>query len=337
MKIDVIGIGSDIARAAEEAAEAEQAGYDGYTAAELNHDPFLSLVLAAERTSRVRLGTCIAGGFSRSPTTLAQLAWDLQRFSGGRFALGLGSQVKAHVKQRFAMPWGPPAPRMRELVQAVRAVWECWSTGEPLQFEGDHYRLTLMPPPFRPEPHPYGFPDILVAAVGERITEVAGEVGDGFISHPFTTPAYLRERTQPALERGLARRGLSLDDITVVAPVFVVSGHTDQDLATAAAATRQRIAFYAAEPTYRGVLEHHGWGDVQPALAALAKDGRFADMGDVIDESMLRQFAVVAQPDEIVAQVRERFGGLVDRVSFYTPYPSDPALWLPVPDQLRAA
>jgi probable F420-dependent oxidoreductase len=335
MEIDVIGIGSDITTAAQDAESAEAAGYDGYVAAELNHDPFLSLVHAAGRTSRLRLGTCIAGGFSRSPTTLAQLAWDIQAFSGGRFSLGLGSLVEKHVRHRFAMPWGSPAPRMRELVLAIQAVWDCWSSGGPLEFEGDHYQLTLMPPPFRPEPHPHGNPEILVAAVGPRITEVAGEVADGFISHPFTTPAYLRDHSRPALERGLERRGRTLEDLTIVSPVFVVTGGSEEEMASAAAATRQKIAFYASEPTYRAVLDHHGWGEAQTELMQLAQAGRLGEMSSVVDDAMLAEFAVVAEPDGIADGLDERFGGLVDRISFYTPYASDPAVWQSVLDQVH--
>jgi probable F420-dependent oxidoreductase len=337
MKLDVIAIGADIGRAVEEAAAAEQAGYDGYTTTEVNHDPFLPLVQAAACTSRIRLGTCIAGAFSRSPTTLAHLAWDLQAFSGGRFALGLGAQVEAHVTQRFAMPWGPPGPRMRDLVRAVRAVWECWSTGEPLAFESDHYRLGLMPPFFRPQPLAHSTPDILVAAVGERLTEAAGEVADGYIPHAFTTPSYLRERSLPALGRGLARRGLTLEDITIAAPVFVVSGRTEAEMAAAAVATKLQIGFYASEPSYRGVLEHHGWGEAQETLAGLIGAGRLDDVTEVVDDAMLRELAVVAEPDRIVEGVQARFGAVVDRVSFYTPYEADPELWRPVTERLRAA
>lgn len=321
MKIDVIDIGADITRAAEKAVDAEKAGYDGYTIAEVNHDPFLPLVQAAAQTSRIELGTCIAGGFSRSPTNLAHIAWDLQAFSGGRFTLGLGPLVEAHVRHRFAMPWSSPAARMRELVQAVRAVWDCWSTGGPLDFAGDHYQLSLMPPFFRPPPLTHPDPPIFVAAVGERITEVAGEVGDGFIPHAFTTVEYLRERSLPALDRGLARAGRQREDVTVTAPVFVVTGRTEEEIAGAAAATRQQIAFYASEPTYRGVLAHHGWEKAQDELMGLVQAGRMAEMGAVIDDTMLRAFAVVAEPDHVVDRIAERLGGMVDRVSFYTPYP----------------
>lgn len=321
MKIDVIDIGADIVGAAQKAVEAEQAAYDGYTIAEVDHDPFLPLVQAAARTSTIELGTCIAGAFSRSPTNLAHIAWDLQEFSGGRFTLGLGPLVEAHVRGRFAMPWSAPAPRMRELVQAVRAVWECWRTGGPLAFEGDHYRLSLMPPFFRPSPLTHADPAIFVAAVGERMTEVAGEVGDGWVPHAFTTLDYLRERSLPALKRGLARRSPQLGDVAIAAPVFVVTGRTEEEMMGAAAATRQQIAFYASEPTYRGVLAHHGWEQAQDELVGLVQAGRMPEMGAVIDDAMLEAFAVVAEPDQVVERVEKRLDGLVDRVSFYTAYP----------------
>jgi probable F420-dependent oxidoreductase len=325
MDIDVIDIGADIASAVDKAVAAEAAGYDGYTVAEVSHDPFLPLVGAAEHTTHVALATNIAGAFSRNPTTLAHLAWDLQVWSAGRFTLGIGPLVEAHVRGRFGMEWRQPAPRMRELVLAIRAVWDCWSTGGPLQFDGDHYRLSVMPPFFRPDPRaiePYGRPDILVAAVGPRITEVAGEVADGYVAHAFTTPEYLDRVTLPALDRGLARSGRRRDDVTIAAPVFVVTGRTDEEMATATAATRQQIAFYASEPTYRGVLDVHGWGGVQDDLAELLAAGRMAELGSVVDDTMLHAFAVVAEPDAVVARVHDRVGVIADRVSLYTPYPT---------------
>jgi probable F420-dependent oxidoreductase len=331
MKIDVIGIGHDIATATTAAAAAEESGYDGYTVAEVNHDPFLPLVAAASATSRLELGTSIAGAFSRNPTSLAHLAWDLQVHSGGRFSLGLGPLVESHVRHRFGMPWGPPAARMRELVQAIRAVWSSWASGGPLAFSGDHYDLSVMPPFFRPAPLPdgIGLPPVYVAAVGERITAVAGEVADGYIPHSFTTPRYLASRTLPALERGLSRRsdGRTLADLTIAAPVFVVSGRDEDSLAAAAAATKQQIAFYASEPTYRGVLAVHGWESAQDELVSLLQQGRMADMASVVDDSMLAEFAVVAEPSAVVPALESRLAPLAPaavRASLYTPYPHAP-------------
>jgi probable F420-dependent oxidoreductase len=330
MEIDVIGIGHDIATAASAAPAAEAAGYDGYTVAEVDHDPFLPLVAAASATTRLRLGTSIAGAFSRNPTTLAHLAWDLQSWSGGRFSLGLGPLVESHVRHRFGMPWGPPAARMRELVQAIRAVWDSWMTGGPLAFSGSHYELSVMPPFFRPSPPLEVLPEILVAAVGEKITEVAGEVADGYIPHSFTTVRYLQERTLPALSRGLSRSGRSLSDLVIAAPVFVISGRTSEDLAAAVAATRAQIAFYASEPTYRPVLDLHGWAGVQDELLALLAAGRMAEMGEVIDDEMLHAFAVVAAPDDLHAALTSRMADIASRVSLYAPYPHDPSLFQPL-------
>lgn len=323
MKIDVIGIGHDIATAAEQAPAAEVAGYDGYTVAEVAHDPFLPLVAAASATSTIELATSIAGAFSRNPTSLAHLAWDLQVHSGGRFTLGLGPLVEAHVRHRFGMPWGPPAARMRELVLAIRAVWDSWATGGPLDFAGDHYRLSVMPPFFRPAPSPYPPPGILVAAVGERITEVAGEVADGYVPHSFTTARYLQERTLPALGRGLSRSERSLADLTIAAPVFVVTGRDEAELAAAAAATKQQIAFYASEPTYRPVLAVHGWEQAQDDLLGLLGEGRMAEMAGVVDDAMLDAFAVVAEPDAVVPAIEDRLAPLAPaqvRASLYMPY-----------------
>jgi len=313
-----------------QAAELQGAGYDGIWTAETNHDPFLPLLLAAETTTEVDLGTGIAVAFSRSPMTLAATANDLQAFSGGRFILGLGSQIKPHIEKRFSMPWSHPAPRMREFILAMRAIWDCWNHDTKLDFRGDFYSHTLMTPFFNPGPNPFGPPRVFLAAVGEKMTEVAGEVCDGFICHAFTTERYLREVTVPALERGAARGGRSLADIEISGPAFVVTGSDAGSLEQSKAATRQQIAFYASTPAYKAVLDLHGWGDLQGELNAMSKAGRWVEMADLIDEDMLDAFAVVAEPGRIAAEFKERFGDVVDRLSFYAPYRTDPDTWLPV-------
>ena len=227
------GLGLDLGKAAESARDGEAAGYDGLWTAETNHDPFLPLVLGAEATERVELGTGIAVAFARSPMTLANSAYDLQAFSGGRLLLGLGSQIKAHITKRFSMPWSHPAPRMREFILAMRAIWTAWETGDKLDFRGDFYQHTLMTPFFVPEPHPYGQPKVFLAAVGQLMTEVAGEVADGMLCHGFTTESYLREVTLPSIERGLAKRGRTLadGDFQLSLPAFVVTGTTEEEVA----------------------------------------------------------------------------------------------------------
>ncbi len=327
MKIDGGLPGATPAEVARVARELEDVGYDGGLTAETSHDPFLPLVVAAEHTDRLELGTGIAVAFARNPMTLANISYDLQAFSGGRFRLGLGSQIKAHIERRFSMPWSHPAARMRELVLAIRAIWACWNDGTPLEFRGEFYRHTLMTPFFNPGPNPFGNPKVLLAAVGERMTEVAGEVADGILLHGFTTERYVREVTMPALERGFAKGGKDRSQFEVSGPLFVVTGTNDQEVEAARQGTKQQIAFYGSTPAYRGVLELHGWGDLQDELNTLSKRGEWVAMGDRIDDDMLETFAVVGSPEEIPALLLDRFGDLVDRIMFYAPYRSDPDRW----------
>lgn len=339
MKVDGgFGLGgADLGQIAAAAKELEAAGYDGAWSAETSHDPFLPLVVAAEHTGRLELGTGIAVAFARNPMNLAHIGWDLQAFSKGRFLLGLGSQIKAHIEKRFSMPWSHPAPRMREMILAIRAIWACWNEGTKLEFRGDFYTHTLMTPFFNPGPNPYGNPKIFLAAVGEHMTEVAGEVADGMLVHAFTTEAYLREVTLPALERGFAKAGRSRSEFQLSLPVFVVTGATEEEAEAAAAGVRSQIAFYGSTPNYRPVLEKHGWGDLQTELNTLSKQGRWQEMAGLIDNEILRAFAVVAEPGEVGRAIAARFGGVVDRVSFYAPYRADTELWQQVVADLKAA
>ncbi len=319
------------------AKELEDLGYDGLLTAETSHDPFFPVLLAAEHTERIQLGTGIAVAFARNPMTLANVGYDLQAFSQGRFVLGLGSQIKAHIEKRFSMTWSHPAARMRELILAMRAIWGCWNEGEKLDFRGEFYRHSLMTPFFDPGPNPYGNPKVLLAAVGERMTEVAGEVADGIIVHGFTTERYLREVTMPALERGWARAGKRRRDLEVSGPMFVVTGTNEDELAQARQATKQQIAFYGSTPAYRGVLELHGWGELQGELNVLSKQGEWAQMGELISDEMLETFAVSGEPEEVPGLLLGRFGDVLDRISFYAPYRSDPARWSRVLDGFRTA
>ncbi len=334
------GLGNDLRHAAENAKEAEATGYSGVWTAETAHDPFLPLLLAAEHTTDIELGTSIAVAFARNPMTLANLAWDLQSFSNGRFVLGLGSQIKPHVTKRFSMPWSHPAARMREMIQAIRAIWDCWLNGTKLEFRGEFYTHTLMTPFFTPDPADLaevGVPKIFLAGVGELMTEVAGEVCDGFLCHGFTTEKYLREVTIPALERGRAKAGETMEGFEIVGPSFVVTGNDDAEIEQAAAGTRQQIAFYGSTPAYRGVLDIHGWGGLQDELNALSKQGKWVEMGELIDDDVLNTFAVVGQPEQIAPELHRRYGDVIQRISFYAPYKSDPERWRKVMDDLRAA
>ncbi len=339
MKVDG-GIGTDLHRAGAQAQEAEAAGYDGVWTAETSHDPFFPLLLAAEHTERIELGTSIAVAFARNPMTLANIGWDLQAFSKGRFILGLGSQIKPHITKRFSMEWSHPAARMREMILAIRAIWDTWEHGTPLAFRGDFYTHTLMTPFFTPDRADlagFGVPKIFLAGVGERMTEVAGEVCDGFICHGFTTEKYLREVTIPALARGREKAGKTMDGFEIVGPSFVVTGGNEQDMAAAAAGTRQQIAFYGSTPAYRGVLEIHGWGGLQDELNTLSKQGKWQEMGTLIDDEILNTFAVVGEPEDVAPELHRRYGDVIQRISFYAPYRSDPDRWRKVLADLQAA
>ena len=338
MKLDG-GISSNLANAASSAQALETAGYSGGWTAETAHDPFFPLLLAAEHTSKLEIGTSIAVAFARNPMTLANIGWDLQSYSQGRFILGLGSQIKPHITKRFSMEWSHPAPRMREMIQAIRAIWGTWLTGEPLQFRGEFYTHTLMTPFFTPDKRDlgsFGVPKIFLAGVGELMTEVAGEVCDGFICHGFTTERYLREVTLPALARGRAKAGKTMDDFEIVGPSFVVTGSNNEEMNTAAAGTRQQIAFYGSTPAYSGVLKLHGWGELQGQLNSLSKVGKWEEMGNLITDEILNTFAVVGSPEQIAPELNKRYGDVIDRLSFYAPYSSDPARWTQVIHDLKS-
>jgi probable F420-dependent oxidoreductase len=339
MKVDG-GIGNNLHQAGAQAKELETAGYSGAWTAETSHDPFFPLLLAAEHTETLELGTSIAVAFARNPMTLANIGWDLQAFSKGRFNLGLGSQIKPHITKRFSMEWSHPAPRMREMIMAIRAIWDTWENGTPLAFRGDYYTHTLMTPFFTPDRADlagFGVPKIFLAGVGELMTEVAGEVCDGFLCHGFTTEKYLREVTIPALARGRAKAGKTMEGFEIVGPSFVVTGTNEEEMAAAAAGTRQQIAFYGSTPAYRGVLEVHGWGELQDELNRLSKQGQWVEMGNLITDEILETFAVVGQPEHVAPELHRRYGDVIERISFYAPYKSDPERWAQVLDALKAA
>lgn len=319
--VDVGGsTGTDPLETQRTAVRAEAEGYDGVLVPETKHDPFVGATLAAAATSRIHVGTAIAVAFARNPMSTATAANDLQLVAQGRFALGLGSQVKPHIEKRFAMPWSAPAARMEEYVRAVRAIWAAWSDGSRLDFRGEFYSHTLMTPFFDPGPNPFGPPPIWLAGVGERMTEVAGRVADGFLCHSFTTPKYLNEVTVPALRRGSR-------DIGIAVPSFVVLGNDQSELDASANATRAQIAFYGSTPAYLPVLELHGWGELAQQLNALSRRGEWAAMAALIDDDVLTQFAVIGSPGQVAAGLRERFGGVATRVSFNAPYPVDDEVW----------
>jgi len=337
MKVDG-GVALDLAKSVESAKEAEAAGYSGAWTAETNHDPFFPLLLAAEHTKKIELGTSIAVAFARNPMILANIGWDLQSYSKGRFILGLGSQIKPHITKRFSMEWSHPAARMREMILAIRAIWETWENGTPLNFRGDFYTHTLMTPFFTPDRADlagFGTPKIFLAGVGELMTEVAGEVCDGFFCHGATTEKYLREVTLPALQRGRAKAGKSMDGFEIVGPSFIVTGNTEPEMQQAASGTRQQIAFYGSTPAYKGVLDIHGWGGLQEELNSLSKQGKWVEMGNLINDEILNTFAVVGSPEQVAPELKRRYDDVIQRISFYAPYKSDPERWRRVISDLQ--
>ena len=314
MKVDGGLMVTDLASVPARARALEAAGYDGAISAEIASDPFLPLLLAAEHSQKLELMTSIAVAFARNPMLLAQMGHDLNAYSKGRFILGLGSQIKPHITKRFSMPWDHPAARMRELILAMRAIWDCWYGGKPLQFRGEFYTHTLMTPMFTPSNTQHGAPRVFLAAVGPLMTEVAGEVADGLIAHGFTTERYLREVTLPAVERGLKKAGRTRDRFAISCPVFVVTGADERAWQQSRAGVCKQIAFYGSTPAYRGVLELHGWGPLQSELNRLSKLGQWDAMGNLIDDDILDAFAVVAPPDQVASKLRSRFAGAIDRV-----------------------
>jgi probable F420-dependent oxidoreductase len=313
VKVDA-GLHGDLADVATRARQLEAAGFDGAFSYEVAHDPFLPLAIAATATERLTLGTSIAVAFARNPMTLAVVSSDLHRLSRGRFVLGIGSQIKPHITKRFSMPWSRPAARMRELVLAIRAIWSTWNDGVPLQFRGEFYRHTLMTPMFDHGPSVFGNPLIFVAAVGPVMTAVAGEVADGLVAHAFTTSEYFRDVTLPHVERGLAAAGRTRADLQITMPVFAVVGRDEAEVAAKAVGARRQIAFYGSTPAYRGVLEHHGWGDLGDELNRLSKQGEWQTMGEIIDDDVLGAFAAVGDATTVAAELVRRYGGLLDRV-----------------------
>ena len=314
MKVDA-GIGHQLHKIPDTVRSLEAAGYDGVRTAEMNHDPFFPLLLAAEHTTQLELATSIAVAFARSPMNLANIGHDLNAYSKGRFTLGLGSQIKPHITKRFSMQWGAPAQQMRELVLAMRAIWANWYEGEPLEFVGKHYRHTLMTPAFTPEDKDYGAPRVILAAVGPKMTEVAGEVADGMIIHPFSTLPYIQSVTLPAIEAGLAKGGRDRANFELSYSCFVITGRDEQEFAKSKQAAQERIAFYGSTPAYKGVLDSIGYGDLQPELNGMSKQGRWKEMGTLINDEILHEFGVMGEPQTIAGQMLERYGSFVDRTS----------------------
>ncbi|MBL8056391.1 MAG: TIGR03617 family F420-dependent LLM class oxidoreductase [Anaerolineales bacterium] len=315
MHLDVAFMTTALRQIAPLAQAAEALGFGAAWTSETQHDPFLPLALIAEHTQRLQLGTAVAIGFARSPMTLAHTAWDLAAQSNGRFILGLGTQVKPHIERRFGMPWPEsPVNKLRELVLALRAIWQTWQTGAKLNVRGEYFKLTLMTPFFSPGPIAHPHIPIYIAGVNTGLARLGGEVCDGFHVHPFHTADYLRAVLRPALAEGAAKAGRAAEQIAVAASVFTYASPAERD------AARGQVAFYASTPTYRPVLEHHGWGEVGERLSALAAQGAWGEMPKLISDAMLDEFALAGAPAELAGPLRARYAGLVDRVTLYQPF-----------------
>ncbi|MBZ5567917.1 MAG: TIGR03617 family F420-dependent LLM class oxidoreductase [Acidobacteriia bacterium] len=320
MKLDIGLRDYDLGTVAAYARQVESAGCDCLWTSETQHDPFLPLAAAAAATSKIKLGTSIAVAFPRSPMVLAYTAWDLQKASAGRFILGLGSQVRAHNQRRFSVKFEAPGPKLREVVLALRAIWDCWQNGAPLRFHGRFYQFDLMTPFFNPGPIAHPKIPVFIAGVNHFMCRTAGEVCDGLHVHPFHTPKYLREYVHPAVDEGLGSSGRLRQDFHYATAAFVILGETEQERARNAEAVRQQIAFYASTRTYEPVLAAHGWEGITPELHDKSLQGDWKGMAALITDEMLSTIAVTGTWDTIGSQLRERYAGLLDRVALYTPY-----------------
>ncbi|HSK29707.1 MAG TPA: TIGR03617 family F420-dependent LLM class oxidoreductase [Candidatus Limnocylindria bacterium] len=319
MKFDASLLVHDLGQMPALARFADEAGFDGIWTFETAHDPFLPLVLAAEHSRRLSLGTSIAVAFARSPTILAHIAWDLALFSQGRFILGLGTQVKGHNERRFGVKWEKPVDKMRETILAVRAIWASWQNQSRLNFQGEFFKLTLMTPFFSPAPHNYHRIPIFIAGVNRRMCELGGELCDGFHVHPLHTARYLRVAVLPHIEAGLAKSGRVRQSIELSSSIFVIPSDDAEEAVKYEAEVRRQISFYASTPHYRPVFDLEGWGEVADRLKAMAARGRWDEMPLLITEEMLDRLTLRGTWAELPQKVLEKYTGLLDRVSYYFP------------------
>ena len=325
----------DPSRSADLFARLEHIGYDTGFSFEAKHDPFIPLAVASQSTTALRLGTAVAIGFARNPMVLANTGYDLQQLSGGRFVLGLGSQIRPHIQNRFSEQWSRPAARMRELVSAVRAIWECWETGSELSFEGDFYRHTLMTPAFDPGPNPYGPPPVFIGGFGPRMIEVAGEVGDGLIVHPFNSRRTLEELVLPTIARGRERANRIDDAFELMWVMMIVTWSTDEEHDIAIRSVKDQLAFYGSTPAYAPVLDAHGLGELHRDLNFMSKQGRWTEMGALIPDGFVEEIAVTGPRHEMAAKIATRARGITEHVSLVNNRNPDPALFADIVQDLR--
>ncbi len=325
MKFDVTVFADDLNQASRLANAVEAQGFDGLWVAEAAHNPFLPLAHAALATERISLGTAIAVAFPRDPLLMARTAWDLAQQSDGRFILGLGTQIKPHITKRFSAAWGKPVLQLREYIQVLRAAWNGFHTGDSLEYRGEYYRLAPVEPYCSPAPMPRAEIPIYIAGVNTGLARLAGECCAGFHVHSFHTPRYLREVLLPAFREGRAKSDLR-EPLRLSSAIFVVTGADASQIQASKSLTKSQIAFYASTPSYRPVLELHGWADLIPQLNAMLRRNRWREMHTLISDEMLEEFAVIASPADLAYRLRERYHGLLDRAGFYFPYePTDPA------------
>ena len=316
MKIDAGIMVSNPIEAGPAIKQLEDAGYDGAYTFEGAHDPFLPLISAAMQTSNIELITSIAVAFARNPMNLANIGYDLNLVSEGRFILGLGSQIKPHITKRFSMPWSSPAARMKEMVEAIKAIWDCWQNGRKLNYRGEFYTHTLMTPFFNPGPNPHGLPKIYVAAVGPLMTQAVSESADGLLAHPFNSPKYVNEVTIPIINKGLETTGKNRDQFDLSVSVMTGIGATEETHKLAVKACRDQVAFYGSTPNYKAVLETHGLGHLSEELNKLSKQGKWVEMGDAIDDETLKTFAVVEEsPEALAKEIKNRYGNIGQRIA----------------------
>ena len=329
MKIDSGIFIADLRDVARLARYAEELGYDGLWTAEAGHDPYLPVALAATATERITLGTNIAVAFPRSPLVHAQIAWDLQAASRGRFILGLGTQVKGHNERRYSTPWTAPGPRLREMVQLIRHIWDVWQHGAKPGFQGKYYQFSLMTPFFSPAPLEWPPIPIYIAGVNPYMCRLAGELCDGFQVHPFHSMKYIRETVLPNVEQGLAKAARKRSDVTLATSAFVITGKDRDEIERVKGGVRQQIAFYASTRTYIGVLEAHGWGETCYRLNEKAAQGDWSGMASLITDEMLEIYAVQGTFDEVPGLLKKKYSGVIDRLSFYSPLRpgADDAMW----------
>jgi probable F420-dependent oxidoreductase len=320
VKLDTTLLTPSLRDAAATAVAAEEIGFDALWTAETSHDPFFPLLIAAEHTERIALGTAIAVAFPRSPMVLAQIAWDLQTMSKGRFLLGLGTQVKGHNERRFGVKWEHPGPKLREMILVLRAIWDCWQNGTRPSFVGEFYNFTLMTPFFNPGPIEHPRIPVYIAGVNEYMCRLAGELCDGFHIHPFHSLRYLHEVVLPNLDKGAAKARRLRRDVALSTSAFVITGANQAEMARAKDVVRQQISFYASTRTYRGVLEVHGWGETCERLNEKAARGDWGGMAEEIRDEMLEVYAVTGTYDEIADEVKRKYEGILDRVAFYAPF-----------------